>query len=160
MKLTHTEACELVEELLDRMVKTLAYVRLRLDAKHGKGAIPNDGKPHQLSLFAEVAIEEANLLKNINWYGAYLAGARKMLTVLKDHEMLHIAGATHNKNDTFVNKAHLDLCMASSRNLEWFLKGIPNDNVTIRTEFIRDKKGKIIDAKAAFVKKETNYKEI
>lgn len=159
MKLTHTEACKLVEELLERMVKTLAYVRLKIDEPFSKYRIPDDGKPHQLSLFTQNTIEEADLLCNINYYGAYLAGAKRMLMALKDRHMLHIDGVKHDKDDKFTNKAFLDLYMASSRNLDWFLCGKPLD-VTTRIEFERDKKGKTIGAKASFVKKETTYKEI
>lgn len=160
LELTHTEACELVEELLDRMVKTLAYVRMKIDEPHSVHHIADDGKPHQLSLFAEVAIEEANLLKNVNFYGAYLAGAKRMLTALKDHGMLYIDGIKHGKENKFINKALLDLYMASSRNLEWFLTDLPDDSVRVRIEFMRDRKGRIKEAKATFVKKETAYKEI
>ncbi|MDE5976531.1 MAG: hypothetical protein K2G69_08280 [Muribaculaceae bacterium] len=32
-KLTHTEACKMVESALDRVARTLAYIRPRLDKK-------------------------------------------------------------------------------------------------------------------------------
>lgn len=156
-KLTHTEACKLVEELLDRMVKTLAYIRIKID--HPVYGIPDDGKPHRVPLYYINTFEEADLLCNINYYGAYLAGAKRMLMALKDHQMLHIDGVKHDKDDKFANKALLDLYMASSRNLDWFLHGEPL-KVTTRIESVCDKKGKTIGAKASFVKKETTYKEI
>lgn len=151
-KLTHTEACELVEKALERVANTLAYIRCKLEKRPD---IP-------LSLFDYNAVDEANLLCNINYYGAYLKGAKAVIRVLLEHHMLDIPkpkGLGSLKEDRFTNKAYLDLMMESTRNLDWFMHGAPG-SVQIRTSFDRDKKGKVIGAKAKFVKRVTTSVEI
>lgn len=153
-ELTHTEACKLVEDALERVANTLAYIRCKLE-KRKDFKIP-------LSLFDYNTVEEANLLCNINCYGAYLKGAKAVIRVLLKHHMLDIPkpkGLGSSKEDRFTNKAYLDLMMESTRNLDWFMHGAPG-SVQIRTSFDRDKKGKVIGAKAKFVKKETKFTEI
>lgn len=160
--LTHTEACNLVEDSLERVAKTLAYIRLRL------AQVPTD-KPIQLTLFEQNAVEEANLLCNINWYGAYLSGARAMALALQEWDLLDfplkkIGHGGYSKiavkrADKIVNKAVFDLFLSNTRNLEYCLHGLP-DGIEIFNDIERDKKGKIKSAKAKFLKKTTNYKEI
>lgn len=144
-ELTHTEACELVEKTLERVVNTLAYIRCKLEKRPN---IP-------LSLFDYNAIEEANLLCNINHYGAYLKGARAMYRAMERNFYLDYM----KKPEWIVAKAQLKLFMECSRNLEWFLTEMPN-RVELHTELERDKKGKVIGAKSKFVKKETKYTEV
>lgn len=153
-KLTHEEACKLVEDSLERAVNTLLYIRAKL-------ATPcRDGKPRQLSLFDEANIEHANLLCNINWYGAYIKGAKAMYSALERKGFLDIPGSEKRANeDRITNKAMLDLYMENSRNLEWLLTEVP-DSVQMVTSFERNKKGKIIKAKSRFYKKEVIRKEI
>lgn len=156
-KLTHLEACKLVEDSLERVSKTLAYIRLKLDKPY------SDGSPRQLSLFDENAIEHANLLCNINWYGAYIAGARAMFQALKNNDYLDIPRPKGERKqtvaDTIANKAQLDLYMENSRNLDWFLHGFPK-GVEVITEFERDKNGKVIGAKASFYKRSMEIQKI
>lgn len=144
-KLTHTEACKLVEDSLERIAKTLAYIRLRLEK--------SDKIP--LSLFDYNAIEEANLLCNVNHYGAYLSGAQAMYRAMERNFYLDY----QKKQDWLISKAQLKLFMENTRNLDWFLHDYPK-GVEIYTELERDKKGKVVGAKAKFVKRETKYTEI
>lgn len=160
-KLTHSEACKLVEDALERVGKTLAYIRCKLEQR-------NTDKPIQLTLFEQNTLEEANLLCNINWYGAYLQGAQRMALALQEWDMLDVPlkkissgnyKGTLKRKPKPVIKAVFDLFLENTRNLEWCLHGLP-DNVEIVTENKTDKKGKVIGVKAKFVKKETKYKEI
>lgn len=153
-KLTHEEACKLVENSIERAVNTLLYIRDKLNKP-----CPN-GKPRQLSLFDEANIEKANLLCNINWYGAYIKGAKTMYSALKHKGFLDIPSSVKKANeDRITNKAMLDLYMENSRNLEWLLTEVP-DSVQMVTSFERNKKGKVIKAKSKFYKKEIIRKEI
>lgn len=155
-KLTHTECCRIVEDALERVAKTLAYIRMRLDS--GRNA-----KRTQLSLFEKNTVEEANLLCNINYYGAYLQGARTMYLALKDGGYLDIpkeADGTFTAKETrIMNNAHLQCFCENARNLDWFLHGTPKD-IDLATTFERDKKGKIVGAKSKFYKKEIMRKEV
>lgn len=153
-KLTHEEACRLVEDSIQRAVNTLLYIREKLNKPY-----PN-GNPRQLSLFDEANIEKANLFCNINWYGAYLKGAKAMYSALERKGFLDIPSSAKKANeDRITNKAMLDLYMANSRNFEWLLTEVP-DSVQMVTSFERNKKGKVIKAKSKFYKKETIRKEI
>lgn len=150
IELTHDEACRLVEDSLERVHKTLLYIRAKLD------------KPHagQLSLFDEGKIEKANLLCNINWYGAYLKGARAMYLALQNKGFLDVPSACKKVNEQRItNKAMLDLYTANARNMEWLLTEIPQ-GVQMVTSFGRNKKGKIIKAQSKFYKNELTKKEI
>lgn len=147
-KLTHTEACKMVEDSLERVAKTLAYIRLRLEQYQ-------TDKPIQLDLFTQNTVEEANLLCNVNWYGAYLSGAQAMYRAMERNFYLDY----QKKQDWLISKAQLKLYMENTRNLDWFLHDWPKD-IELHTELERNKKGKVIGAKAKFVKKEIKYKEI
>lgn len=153
-KLTHEEACKLVEDSIQRAVNTLLYIREKLNKPYPTG------KPHQLSLFDEAKIEQANLLCNINWYGAYLKGAKAMYSALERKGFLDVPSSVKKANeDRITNKAMLYLYLENSRNLEWLLTEVP-DSVQMVTSFERNKKGKVIKAKSRFYKKEMIRKEI
>lgn len=159
--LTHEEACALVEDAIERCVKTLAYIRLKLEKRKSKAS-------EQLSLFEQNTVEQANLLCNINWYGAYMKGAMAMALALKEWNLMdfpqqkighgNYKGIAKRENP-IVNKAVFDLFLSSTRNMEYCMMGLPN-NVEIRFQTEKDKKGKVLKATAKFVKKETEYKEI
>ena len=160
-KLTHTEACKMVEDALERVGKRLAYIHLQLAddpyyEKRGKERI------------IKSAVDEANLICNINYYGAYLQGARRMALALEEWDMLAVPlkkigsgnyKGTQKRAKPIVVKAVFDLFMENTRNLEWCLHGLP-DNVEIFTQDKTDAKGKVIGKKAIFGKKEIKYKEI
>lgn len=162
-KLTHTEACKLVEEALERIGRTLTYVRLQL----AQDPDYLDRSSNETILKAKV--DEANLLCNINWYGAYLQGARRMALALEEWDLLDFplqkVGHNNKHKSTVkraakpVNKAIFDLFIDSTRNLEWCLHGLP-EGVEIFTRDKLDSKGKVIGKKAIFGKKEVNYKQI
>ncbi len=166
-KLTHTEACELVESALERVGRTLAYVRLKLDScQSEQNQLPGIGVCSENQI--KGLTEEANLLCNINLYGAYLQGARRMALALQELDLLDfpikkIGGGNHKgtqkRASKPTNKAIFDLFLESTRNLEWCLNGLPG-GVEIFTEPQLDKKGKKIGVKARFVKKEIKYNEI
>lgn len=138
----------MVEDSLERVGKTLAYIRLRLEKR-------KTDKPIQLTLFEQNTLEEANILTNINYYGAYLSGAQAMYRALERMFYLN----HQKKEDWLVSKAQLKLFMENTRNLEWLLTDIPND-VVLYTELERNKKGRVIGAKSKFYKKEVTRKEI
>ena len=160
-KLTHTEACKMVEDAIERVAKTLAYIRLRLAEdphymeREGCGERKVKG-----------CVEEANVLCNINFYGAYLQGARAMLRAMQEQRLLNLPTVKGTKKSDAIKptekhtvKALIGLINESARNLEWFLHGWPeNVEIIIRDE--TDAKGKVIGKKAMFMKKETRYKEI
>ena len=150
-KLTHTEACRLVEDSLKRAIDTLLYIRARLE----KGICDKVKIP--------MVVEETDLLCNINWYGAWLNGAIAMFRRLHEDHYLDIVyprdTKKYTKEERYVNKAELELFIKNSRNIEWFLVGRPN-SVELHTKLERDDKGRVKGAKAFFVKKETTYKEI
>lgn len=151
-KLTHTEACKMVEDALERVGKTLAYIRLRLA----------EDPYFSSEMKVKGIVEEANILCNINNYGSYMKGAMAMFSALEKSGFLDIPkpkGLSSNKEDRIINKAQLKLYLESQRNLDWFLHGEPN-SVQVYTEIERDRKGKVIGARARFVKKEIKYKEI
>lgn len=161
-KLTHTEACKLVEDALERVGKTLAYIRLRLAED------PFYQERNSKERVIKGAVEEANILCNINFYGAYLQGARRMALALEEWDLLDFPSkkigrgnhkGTQKRKPKPIIKAVFDLFMENTRNLEWCLHGLP-DNVEIATEDKTDKKGKVIGARARFVKKEIKYTEI
>lgn len=155
-KLSHEEACRLVEDSLERAVNTLLYIKAKLSRPHPNGTL------RQLSLFDEIKIERANLLCNINCYGAYLKGAKAMFRALERNGFLDVPDRESNKKateDRITNRAMLDLYLENSRNLEWLLSEVP-DTVRMITSFERDKKGKVIKAKSKFYKNEVIRKEI
>lgn len=161
-KLTHSEACKMVEDALERVGKTLAYIRLRL--AEDSYFIERTGSEMKV----KGTVEEANLLCNINFYGAYLQGARRMALALQEWDMLDVPlkkigrgnyKGTQKRKPKPVIKAVFDLFMEDTRNLEWCLHGLP-ENVEIFTEDKTDRKGKVIGAIAKFLKKETKYTEI
>lgn len=149
-RLTHDEACQLVEQSLERVKTTLEYIKQRLD----------QGK-HPANVVQEC--DKANLLCNINWYGAYLKGASAMYRNLKDQGYLDIP---KENIDTFtpterriVNKSKLDLYMESSVGMEYLLGDLPDD-IVIRTSFDRNNKGKVVGADSAFVyRKDIKWKK-
>lgn len=149
-KLTHEDACRLVEDAIEKCHKTLAYIRLKLEYRN-----PNP-KREQLSLFEQTTVEHANLLCNINWYGAYIAGAKAMYRALTTKGFIDYVA---KKEDRIAYDAMLKAYMQSTRNMEWLLTDVPK-GVELITTFERDKKGKIVKATSRFVKKETKYKEI
>lgn len=160
-ELTHTEACKLVEDALERVGKTLAYIRLQLakDPRYVK-----TGKERIL----KGTVDEANILCNVNYYGAYLQGAQRMALALEEWDLLDFPSkkigrgnhkGTAKRSPKPVNKAVFDLFMESTRNLEWCLHGLP-DNVEIFTQDKTDAKGRVVGKKAVFGKKEIKYKEI
>lgn len=153
-KLTHTEACKLVECSLERAIKTLAYIRQRLERAPSKN-------PVQLSLFEESAIEDANLLCNINWYGAYLKGVKATINALRDYGLLDIPkpkGGIKAKDYRIYNKAIIDLIMKDCISIDRFL-GQEYDDIRF-TDHERDKKGKLTKCRAYFAKRVTTTVEI
>ena len=148
-KLTHTEACRMVEDAIERVGKTLAYIRLKLAES------PNYMESSGSEMKVKARVNEANLLCNINYYGAYLSGAQAMYRAMERNFYLDY----QKKQEWLVSKAQLELFIENTRNLDWFLHDYPK-GVEIFTELERDKKGKLIGAKAKFVKKETKYTEI
>ena len=161
-KLTHTEACKMVEDALERVGKTLAYIRLKL------AETPNYMDLSGSEMKVKGSVNEANLLCNINFYGAYLQGARRMMLALQEWDLLDVPlkkigsgnyKGTQKRQPKPVNKAVIDLFMENTRNLEWCLHGQP-DNVELTVCDKSDAKGKVIGKKAMFMKKETRYKEI
>lgn len=159
-KLTHTEACKMVEDALERVGKTLAYIRLRL------AETPNYMDLSGREMKVKGSVNEANVLCNINFYGAYLQGARAMLRAMQEQRLLNLPTVKGTKKSDAIKptekhtvKALIGLINESARNLEWFLHGWPeNVEIIIRDE--TDAKGKVIGKKAMFMKKETRYKEI
>ena len=162
-ELTHSEACKLVEDALERVGKTLAYIRLKLEKdphymqREGCGENKVNG-----------VVDRANLLCNINFYGAYLQGARRMALALQEWDMLAVPlkkigscnyKGTQKRAKPVVVKALFDLFIENTRNLEWCLHGLP-DNVEIATQEILNNKGKATGVKARFLKRETKYKEL
>lgn len=155
-KMTHTEACELVEDALERAAETLTYIRLRLAEN-----------PNSVSeIKVKNAVAEVDLLCQINYYGAFLKGARSMLRTLEDQCMLNLptlkgykkGDAIKPMNKHYV-KAVLKLIKESARNLDWFLHGSPgNVELCVRPE--TDAKGKVVGATAKFMKKEVKLKEV
>lgn len=166
-KLTHTEACKLVESSLERMVKILAYVRLKLDYNQPRpDMLPGIGECCETRI--KSLVEQANLLCNINHYGAYLQGARRMALALDEWDLLDTPlkkigsgnyKGTQKRKPKPVNKAFFDLFMENTRNLEWCLHGLP-DNIEIAYRPRLDNKGKEVGVEARFVKKEVKYKEV
>lgn len=159
-ELTHTEACKLVEAALERVGKTLAYIRLRLD----RDPVYRKSKP----MVIRRTVEEANILCNINFYGAYLQGAQRMALALEELDLLDFPlkkigsgnyKGTQRRASRAENRAMFDLFMENTRNLEWCLYGLP-PNVEILMEDKTDKSGKVIGVKARFVRKETKYTEV
>lgn len=141
----------LVQDALARSINALLYIRKKLEKSY------RNGKPRQLTLFDEAKIERANLLCNINWYGAYLHGMRMMCLKLRDRCLCDEPKTNSSKEDKIYKKAILDLIMSSTINLERFV----NEEYEIRfTEHERDKKGKLKSCRAYFAKKTTNYIEI
>ena len=161
-KLTYTEACELVEDALERVGKTLVYIRMQL----AKGPKYLSKDSHERKV--KGVVDEANLICNINYYGAYLQGARRMALALQEWDLLDFPlkkigsgnyKGTQKRAKPIIVKAVFDLFLENARNLEWCLHGLPED-IEIATQNVLDKKGKVKGVKAKFVKKETKYKEI
>ena len=159
-KLTHTEACKLVEDALERVGKTLAYIRLRL----AEDPYYMDYSGSEMKV--KGSVNEANLICNINYYGAYLQGARAMLRAIQEQHLLNLPTVKGTKKSDAIKptekhtvKALVELMSESTRNLEWFLHGWPK-NVEIIVSNETDAKGKVIGKKAMFMKKEVKYKEI
>lgn len=149
----------MVEDAIERVGKTLAYIRLRLAED-----------PYYLERGKEFvvkgAVDEANLICNINYYGAYLQGARAMLRAIQEQHLLNLPTVKGTKKSDAIKptekhtvKALVELMSESTRNLEWFLHGWP-ENVEIIVSNETDAKGKVIGKKAMFMKKEVKYKEI
>lgn len=160
-RLTHEEACRLVDGAIERCAKTLAYIRLKIEHVDPRTEFSRDREPIR-------SVDRANLLCNINWYGAYLEGARAMARAMEDWRLMDFPSekigsgnykGTVKRENPIVNKAIFDLFLKSIRNLEYCLQGLPL-GVEIQYDVERDKKGKIKSAKARFVKKETTYEEI
>lgn len=161
-KLTHTEACRMVEDAIERVGKTLAYIRLKLAED------PNYMESSGSEMKVKAIVNEANLLCNINYYGAYLQGAQRMALALQEWDMLDTPlkkigsgnyKSTKKREPKPVIQAIFDLFLENTRNLEWCLHGLP-ENVEIFTLPEYDKKGKIKGYKAKFGKRETKYTEI
>ena len=98
----------------------------------------------------QYAVEKANMLTNINVYGAYLKGARAMYRALERHGLL---------SKDITDKSMLKAYMQDSRGLEWLLEGLP-EGINLRTDYVRNKKGKIVSANSYFVKYETKITKI
>ena len=162
--LTHEEACALVEGAIENCIRTLSYIRLRIErARSGSiGSGPGDE-------IIRSAVDKANLLCNINRYGAYLSGARAMARALEAFDLLDFPKKktghggyprlTIPRAHPIVNKAVYDLFLSTSRNLEWCLEGLPA-NIEILTDIERNKSGRITGAKAWFVKNVTRYQKV
>lgn len=144
--MTHTEACALVENVLERAIKTLAYIRLN-SHRYSSDAIKNSA-------------ESADLLCNIHWYGAYLLGARTMLLKLRDNELCKEPNkeAIRDKDEKIYSKAILDLLMSDTLNTETFLSH--NYDEIRFTDHERNKKGKLLKCRAYFAKRVVEYKEV
>lgn len=165
--ITHAEACGLVEDALERVYKTLLYVRARLD-RYKPDTVFDFERSASDYMEVKAKVDHADLLCNINWYGAYLKGAIAMALALRDMDLLDFPAvrissgkykATVSRAHPIVNKSIFDLFMSSTRNIEWLLYGVPN-NVELRTQCEYDKKGKIIGAESKFYKKEITRTEI
>lgn len=161
-KLTHTEACKLVDDALERVGKTLAYIRLRLAED------PYYMERTGSEMKVKGTVEEANILCNINFYGAYLQGAQRMALALQEWDLLDVPfmkigsgnyKGTQKRKPKPIIKAVFDLFLENTRNLEWCLHGLP-ENVEIATENKTDKKGKLIKCRAYFDKRVIKYKEV
>lgn len=95
-------------------------------------------------------LDEFKQLRNLQIYGWYLKGARKMLLDLTDlfAEQLKIGRV---KTINPYNKAVIDMLFESNINLEKFLL---HDYDEIRfKDFVKNKKGKLIKCKAFLVKR-------
>lgn len=143
--LTHEEACSLVERSLERAVNTLLYIRERLKKK-----MPFDQ-------FDQAKLNKANLLCNVNWYGAYLNGLQTMLVRLRERGLCDEPQKEKQKEGTIYNKAILDLLMSSAINLERFVEG---EYDICFADHVRDRKGKLKSCRAYFAKETTNYIEV
>lgn len=163
-ELTHDECCRLVEGSIERGLQTLLYIRERL----GQKGVMDEWQEKSCAYMNDV-------LCNINHYGAYLSGARAMCLALEEQGLLATPKKTHtyggrryvdndsglsDKEQRIVNKALLKLYLDSPRNMEWLLQGGTPGNAELRVKCGRDKRGKVTDAVASFVRKETTYKEI
>lgn len=149
--MTHDEACELVEQSLERAVATLAYIRKRLD------------KRKTMTRIQQEAVKSYDILNNINFYGAYLQGARKMYLALMENKLLDIEYDDDKwkseKERKMTKKSMLNCFMESTRNMEWLLHGIPQ-GVEMLTRYEVDKNNKIKSAKSEFRKEVINYEKI
>lgn len=161
-ELTHDEACRLVEDALERVGKALAYIRLRLAEDPDYTELR--GKETEI----RSTVDQANLLCNINYYGAYLQGARRMALALEEWDLLDFPlkktghgnyKSTVKRAAKAVNKAYFDLFIANTRNLEWCLHGLP-DGVELFARDKVDSKGKVIGKEACFAKKQIKYQAI
>lgn len=142
--ITHEEACELIEQAVRCLLMELVHIRERRH-KH-----PFDG----LTVDEQRVLEKSVVVTNINYYGAFLKGARAMYRALGANGFLE-----QPKSDAIVNKAMLAAYMSSTRNMEWLLEGMPK-GVELHTEIERDQKGRIKGAKSKFITKVTITKEV
>lgn len=136
---------------MERGLQTLLYIRKRL----GNSVMVDEWMIGRCSYVSDV-------LCHIDNYGAYLAGAKAMFRTLKNQGLLDIpkeASSRSKREDSITNEALLKLYLKDSRNLDWFLHGVPG-NVEVRIKTERDKKGKTVKATAFFVKRETTYQEV
>lgn len=150
--MTHDEACELVENSVKRALATLLHIKERLNRKQAT-----------LSSGEEQMVKNFDVLCNVNFYGAYLHGARKMYLALIEKKLLDIDYADDKwpsaKERKMTKKSMLECFMASTRNMEWLLHGLPQ-GVEMYTTYNRDKNGKVKSAKSVFKKEVVGYEEV
>lgn len=148
--MTHDEACELVQGSVERALTTLLHIQKRLEK----------GKP--FSRQDELRVKDFDVLYNINFYGAFLQGARKMYLALHDHGFLDIpcnACFQTSRERKLTNEAMIKCYMDSTRNMEWLLNGMPQ-GIEMYTAYERDKNGKVKSAKSEFRKEVVKYERV
>lgn len=146
-ELTHEQICEFLEDSLKNCLAALSHIYIQ----RANGKV----KRNALTPKETLVLKKANLLTNVNWYGAYLHGAKAMLSALDAHGYL----GTQKADENLINRAQIKAFTKDARALEWLLEGLP-EGVELRTELKRNKKGKIIGAEAKFVEKKITYTEI
>lgn len=157
--LTVEEAYAIVEDALVESINELMLVRKRLERR--KNINP------RADIYGDVeytrVTKKADLLRNINYYGAYIKGAKAMYLRLKEYGFLEIPKEKGckktTKEDRISNNALLDLYMKSTRNMEWLLCGTPL-NIKTMVKFKRDGKGKVVGAEAIFYREEIKKVEV
>lgn len=146
LTMTHLDACIQVKKSLEQVKATLEHINNEIE--QGKDFIFHDS-----GIF-----DRANLLCNINWFGAYIKGAKAMYRALYNKgylEIPHPKGWGKVTNETkLANQAQLLLYMKDVRNLEWLLTE-PPQNIGIYTKFEKNPKDKIIGAKSNFYDTDT-----
>lgn len=151
-KLTHEECCRLVEESIERGLRTLEYIKNRL----------HKGYAHEETVESNCNFVK-DVLCNINYYGAYLHGMVQMLLKLRQYGLLEEKrdknGIPRAKGDDLIyNKAIIDLLLADKTNCERFV-GDEFDQIRY-TDHEHDKKGKLVKCRAYFAKRVTTYQEM